>query len=289
MKFWQSISWAETEQLCEIAKFAEQVGFDGVLCADHALYPKSLSGGYPYSESGMPPQDVDSEYADPWGALAAALAATRTLRAGSGVFVLPLRNPIDVAKQAATLALISGDRFLFGIGAGWMKEEFDIYGVDFQTRIARMEEMIEILHGLWSGELFEYHGRFFDFQPIKVTPTPQKKIPLFFGGSSPGALQRTAQLGDGWINAGNTAEELQQLLARLRELRREAGREDHPFETICAIYGEPDADLYRRLAADGMDGVVSFPFSMELGVKSSIDDKKRMMERYAKTIIQHCQ
>lgn len=285
MKFWQATTWAETEQLCEIAEFAESLGFAGLMSSDHALYPASLSGGYPYSPDGKPPLDEHSEYPDMWTVTAAMAARTTKLEFFCGVYVLPLRNPIEIAKQATTVANLSQGRFIMGVGSGWMKEEFDIYGVDFKTRGARMDETLEILLGLWKDDWFEYHGKFFDFPKIKLSPPPNYDIPFFFGGDKPLALKRAARLGRGWINTGNTPEEIPPLVQSINDLRQEMGTNSKPFDIICGIYSKPDADLYRRLESIGVTGIMSLPFSMELGKRSNIDDKKRMMERYARDII----
>jgi probable F420-dependent oxidoreductase len=289
MKFWQAITWAETEQLMDIARFAEELGFEGLMSGDHALYPDSLSGGYPYSETGMPPQTADSEYADMWTSFAAMAAVTTKLRFTCGVYVLPIRNPIEVAKMSSTLANLSQGRFVLGSGTGWMKEEFDIYGVDFKTRGKRMNEMIDVMEGLWQGDMFEYHGEFFDFDAIKVTPVPKYKVPLYFGGAAPVALRRAAQRGDGWIGAGNTADEVPGLLQTLRGLRAEAGRADEPFETMVGLYGDPDLDTFKRLHEEGMTSSVAMPFPFALGERSSLDDKKRMMEAFAESTLRHFQ
>ncbi len=286
MKFWQAITWAETDQLVEIARFAEELGFTGLMSGDHALYPMSLAGGYPYSPTGMPPQTAHTEYADMWTSFAAMAAVTSRLKFVCGVYVLPLRNPIEVAKQAATLALLSQGRFVLGAGAGWMKEEFDIYGVDFASRGARMDEMLDILEGLWKGEPFAFKGDHFQFEEITVTPYPKGPIPVYFGGAKGVALRRAARRGAGWINTGDSAEQLLPVLDKLHALRAEYGRADQPFETLCGLYDKPDPGLYRDLAEKGMTSTIHLPFSFALGEHSSIDDKKRMMERYAEDIIQ---
>jgi probable F420-dependent oxidoreductase len=287
MRFWQSTAWAETEQLCGIAQLAEELGFEGVLGADHALYPESMEPSYPYSEDGIPPQTAGSEYPDMWTSAAAILAVTQRLRYACSVYVLPLRNPIEVAKQAATLANLSDGRFVLGSGVGWMKEEFDIYGVDFRTRGRRMDEMIEVLGKLWSGEMVEHHGEFFDFDRIVVSPTPRARIPLFFGGAAPVALRRVARVGDGWLGAGSTPESLPAKLAELERLRREAGRESLPFETLEGVYGDPDVDDYKRLEEAGLDAAIHLPFFFTLGLRSSLDEKRRMMEAFAEKVIRH--
>ncbi len=287
MKFWQSMTWAETEQLCAVARFAEELGFEGLIGADHALYPEKMRPGYPYSETGVPPQTADSEYPDMWTSFAAMAAVTERVKLVCGVYVLPLRNPIEVVKQAATLATLSAGRFVLGVGVGWMREEFEIYGVDFASRGRRMDEMIEVMHGLWTGEMFEYHGEFFDFDRIVVSPKPSHPISLYFGGAAPIALRRTARIGDGWIGTGNTPEEVPGVMAELARLRQEAGRSDRPFETLVGVYAEPDVDLFRRLEDSGMTSGIHLPFAFAFDGPSSLDQKKRLMEDFADSVIRH--
>lgn len=287
MKFWQSTTWAETEQLCDIARFAEELGFEGLVGADHALYPEKLHPGYPYSETGMPPQTAESEYPDMWTSFAAMAAVTERVKLVCGVYVLPLRHPIEVAKQAATLATLSAGRFVLGVGTGWMREEFEIYGVDFERRGARMDEMIEIMQGLWTGEMFEYHGAFFDFDRLVVSPKPAHPVPLYLGGAAPIALRRAARIGDGWIGAGNTPEQVPGVLAELTRLRREAGRLDRPFDTLVGVYAEPEVGLFRRLEDAGMTSGIHLPFSFAFDGPSTLEQKKRLMETFAERVIRH--
>lgn len=287
MKFWQSISWAETDQLVEIARYAETLGFEGLIGSDHALYPKTMRPDYPYSESGLPPQDAESEYPDMWTSFAAMAAVTTRVKFVCAVYVLPIRNPVEVTKQAATLSILSKGRFVLGVGSGWMREEFDIYGVDFESRGRRMDEMIEVFRGLLLGDYFEYHGEFFDFDPIVVSPKTEYKVPLYFGGAAPVALRRTARLGDGWIGAGNTPEEVPAVLGKLDALRAEAGRSDLAFDSLVGVYAEPSVDLFRRLEDAGMTSGIHLPFAMALGEKSTLEAKKALMENYAENILRH--
>jgi probable F420-dependent oxidoreductase len=287
MKFWQSVTWAETDQLCEIAGFAEELGFEGLVGADHALYPKTMRPDYPYSETGLPYQDANSEYPDMWTSFAAMAAVTKRVKLVCGVYVLPLRHPIEVAKQAATLAILSQGRFVLGVGTGWMREEFDIYGVDFAGRGRRMDEMIEVMQGLWAGEMFEYHGEFFDFDPIVVSPRPTHPIPIYFGGSAPVALRRTARIGDGWIGTGNTPEEVPGMMNELARLRAEAGRSGDPFETLVGVYAEPELDVFRGLEDSGMTAGIHLPFAFAFDGPSTLDRKKALMEGFAERVIRH--
>ena len=288
MRFWQAITWAETDQLIDIARFAEEMGFHGLMSGDHAVYPESIVPDYPYSENGLPPMQADDEYPDQTAIFAAMAAVTSKLRFTCGVYVLPLRNPHEVARAAATLAVLSGNRFILGAGVGWMKEEFDIYGVDFHKRGKIADEMIEVLHKLWDGGMVEHHGAHFDFPRVQLSPAPGEHPPIYIGGSSDIALRRAARVGSGYIGAGTLPEEVLPLLQRLKELRREYQRDHLPFEAMLGITAEPGIDLYRRLQDDGLESTVAPPFFYALGKKNStIDEKKRFMEAYAEDIIRH--
>lgn len=287
MKFWQAITWAETDQLIEIARFAEELGFHGLMSGDHAVYPEAIAPDYPYSDTGMPPMEPDDEYPDQTAIFAAMAAATSTLKFTCGVYVLPLRNPHEVARAMSTLSILSGNRVVLGAGVGWMKEEFDIYGVDFRRRGRITDEMIEVLHKLWAGGMVEHHGEFFDFPRVQLSPAPRETPPIYIGGASEAALKRTARVGDGYIGAGTAPDDVKPLLARLHELRVEYGRDHLPFEAMLGISDMPSYDLYARLADEaGLASTVAPPFLYTLGKKrSTLDEKKRVMEQYAEEII----
>lgn len=281
MKFWQAVTWMEPEHLVPVAKFAEELGFEGVLNADHAVYPEQVNARYPYSADGKPPMTAADPYPDCWVSLAFMAAATTRLRFSTSVYVLPLRNPFEVAKAAGALAIFSGNRFALGVGAGWMQDEFDIYGIEFKNRGKRMNEMIEVMQGLWAGGMVEYHGEYFDFPRLQIEPAPTQPVPVYVGGANRAALKRAAFLGDGWIGAGNTPEEVPAVMAELQSLRRQAGRESEPFETIVGVRGARNIDDYQRLQEHGMTSAVAPPFYFTLGKGSSLDEKKRAMEAFA--------
>jgi probable F420-dependent oxidoreductase len=285
MKFWQALTWIETDQLVEAARFAEDVGFDGCMLADHGVFPRDIRSAYPYATDGAPPMDPDAHYPDCWATLGALAVATKRLRFSISVYVLPLRNVFEVARATGTIALLSRDRLALGAGIGWMKEEFDIYGVDFKTRGKRTDEMIEVLHKLWKGGMVEHRGRFFDFPPLQISPAPAKAVPIWMGGASEPALRRTATLCDGWLGAGNTPDEVPAILAKLARLRAEAGRDHLPFETVVGLKTPPDVDTFKRLSEKGMTTGISYPFKFALGDRSTLDQKKRLMETFAEKII----
>jgi probable F420-dependent oxidoreductase len=287
MKFWQALTWMEPEQILEVAQHAEALGFDGLMLGDHGVFPRDVASPYPYSPTAKPPMSPDAYYPDCWATIGAIAAVTRRIRFSVGVYVLPLRNVFEVARATGTLALLSDGRFILGTGLGWMKEEFDIYGVEFRTRASRHDEMIDVLRKLWAGGMVEHHGRHFDFPPLQISPAPPLPVPVFVGGSSPAALKRTAQIADGWIGAGNSPDEVPGVLAELNRLRTEAGRSHLPFESVIGLNTPPDVDTFRRLADAGMDIGISYPFKYIVGERSSVDEKKRAMDTFAGTIIRH--
>ena len=228
---------------------------------------------------------ADAWYPDCWATIGALAAVTRRIRFSVGVYVLPLRNVFEVARATGTLAILSGGRFILGSGLGWMKEEFDIYGVEFRTRASRHDEMVDVLRKLWAGGMVEHHGRHFDFPPVQISPAPPAPVPVYTGGGTPAALKRAAQLADGWIGAGNAPDEVPGILAQLVQLRGEAGRADRPFETVVGLNTPPDLDTFRRLEDAGMDTGVSYPFKYIVGERSTVDEKKRAMDRFAESIV----
>jgi len=216
LKFWQALSFTEPEQVVDLARVAEETGFDGVFLSDHLFHPVTLASPYPYSEDGSPPFTGDTPFPDCWSALGAVAAVTSRIMLSTAVYILPLRHPLEVAKACATLALLSGGRFALGVGTGWMREEFDQLGIDFKSRGRRMDEMIEVMRELWKGGEVEWHGEFFDFAPLRSSPeTPGGAIPVYTGGRSRGALQRAARLADGYMGAGDSEESAFELLDSL--------------------------------------------------------------------------
>lgn len=286
MKFWQMVPYMELEQLTEVARIAEEVGFEGVMGADHALYPRDLQTPYPYSEDGKLFIDEETAFPDPWVTTAAMASVTTRLKFSTCIYILPLRNPLEVAKATSTLSLMSNERFILGAGAGWMKEEFQAFGVDFGSRGRRMNEAIDVLRALWGDDWVDHQGEFFNYDGIKLSPRPRQAIPIYTGGSSAAALRRAARLADGWIGHGNDPDEVPGLMDKLRELRREYGREGQDFETVIALTTPPDADTFRRLEEVGMTSGVSYPFHFTIGASSSLGEKRRYMEQFSEQFIQ---
>ncbi len=278
MKFWLIAPWLAAGEMIELARLAEQFGFEGMMGADHGVVPQSMAAEYLYSADGAPPISGDMPYPEVWTTLTAMAMATQRLKLSCAVYVLPLRHPIEVAKATGTLANISGDRLVLGAGVGWMKEEFDAYGVDFRSRGRRMDECIEVLQKFWRGGYVEHHGEFFDFPPVAVEPAPGRPVPLYIGGASDVALRRAARVGQGWIGAGNRIDELPEVLGKLQAFRREYGREEQPFETVVAVEEIDQVDRLRELQDQGLTSLV---FGFAHNYQIPLAEKRARLEWFA--------
>ncbi len=211
--------------------------------------------------------------------------ATERVRFVTNVFVLPMRNPFLAAKAIGSAAVLSNNRVVVGIGVGWMKEEFTLLGQDFHTRGKRTDEMIEVLRKLWTGERVEHHGRFYDFEPLRMTPAPSAPVPIYFGGLSEPALRRAARLGDGWVSDLHTIEEFREIIGRLRQYREEYGRASDPLHVIGACIDAADVDGYRRLEDVGVTHLQTMPWVFYSGTTASLDDKLAGIRRFADDVI----
>jgi len=285
VKFWQSLSFTEPEHLVPLAQIAEEVGFHGAFASDHLFVPEKIRSKYPYSTDGSPPFSSTTPWPDAFVTCAALLTATARLEVSTAVYILPLRNPFEAAKAVATLSLLSGGRFALGAGLGWMREEFEACHQDFATRGRRFDEMVVVLRTLWKGGMVEHHGTYYDFDPLEMSPKPKAPIPIYVGGGSDAALRRAARVGDGWIGAGNTPEQVPGIMNRLRALRTQYDREHAPFETIVAVSVPPDVDLFKRLEDAGVTALVSWPMAYTLGPGATLDAKRRALENYGNQVI----
>ena len=209
----------------ELAVAADEAGFDAVWLGEHVVLPVGYSSEHPTAGTGGhehitgPIVDPDTELLDPWVALGAVAGATTRLRLATGIYILPLRHPLITARSAATLQDASGGRLLLGIGAGWLVEEFAALDVPFDERYGRLVETIEIIRAAWAGGPFDYHGKYFSFDPIQLTSRPVQ-VPLIMGGNTPPALKRAGLLGDGWFSSGTPSfDDARRLRDTLLELR----------------------------------------------------------------------
>jgi probable F420-dependent oxidoreductase len=287
MKFWQSVAFTDPTHLVPLARAAEEAGFHGIMVSEHLFFPQRLESKYPYSADGKPAFGPDTPWPDPFAVVGALAAVTTRLRFLTGVSILPLRHPIEVAKQASTVAVLSDNRFALGVGAGWMREEFVALGREFKGRGRRLDEMIEVIRKLCAGGMVAHRGEHYAFDALQISPVPTAPLPMMVGGASEAALRRAARL-DGWIGSGDDPATVPGIMARLRDLRREAGRERAPFETVVALTVPPDVDLLRRLEDGGVTAVVSWPLVYTLGPAATVERECDMVAAYGRDVIAHC-
>jgi probable F420-dependent oxidoreductase len=211
---------------------------------------------------------------------------TRSLRLSVAVHILPLHDPIEVAKSTSTAAVLSGGRLALGAGVGWMKEEFDIQRIDFASRGRRTDEMIEVLRKLWTGGPVSHQGEFFRFPSVRMSPAAPGPIPIWIGGASRPALRRAARLGDGWIGHGHSYDEAGALLDELARLRAQAGRGALPFEGIVPLAEPLERDRLAKLAARGMTAGLVVPPRLALGTASpTLAQELEYLERVGEQVI----
>ncbi len=259
MRFSFAESMVDPAQLTTLAIEAEQAGFSSFTVPDSLCYPRESDTKYPYYGDGDRSFLEGKPFIEPFVLISALAAVTERIRFTTFVMKLPIRQPVLVAKQAASIVALSGNRLGFGIGISPWPEDFAASGVAWKGRGKRMDEMMEILRGLWTGEYFEFHGEHFDIPALKICPAPSEPIPLLIGGHSDAALRRAARAGDGWMHAGGDPAELDAHLARLAELRKEYGRENEPFELHVISLDGFTVDGARRLEDKGItDCIVGF-------------------------------
>jgi probable F420-dependent oxidoreductase len=250
------------EWLSQVVKKAEALGYESVWIPEHLAVPIAMQARYPYSADGKFPGGAGAGIHDPFLALSFIAGCTQRIKLGTGVFVVPLRNPLAVAKAVASLDVLSNGRFIFGVGIGWLEDEFAAVGMPFKDRAARTREAIKMMKVLWSEETPTFSGSFHSFPPLGFNPKPVQKPhpPIIFGGESPPALKRAAELGDGWYGTQFTPERVAPVLTRLKELMDHVGRDFARFEiTVGLDPGLPRTlDTVRRFADAGVHRLMVF-------------------------------
>src|ERR1700722_18806723 len=234
-----------------VAERAEEFGCAGIWLPDHLIAPTAYDSAYPYSESGRPSFTAETPLPDIFGVLSYIAAKTTTLLLGTGIYILPLRHPIPTAGATLTLQELSNGRLLFGIGTGWLREEFNAVGQSFANRGARTDEIMSGLRLLWRGEPVRFDGDHIAFDEVRLSPPASTPIPIIVGGMTRPALRRAASLADGWIGMPLAAEESIVVRAEIEEQRRALGRMDRPFSYFLRAKGVVDADLFESYERAG--------------------------------------
>lgn len=280
------------ESLCDIthlgplAVAAEKAGFDSFALPESIIYPKDTDSKYPYLSSGDR-AFINQPLLDPFVSATHMGALTTTLQFVTFVVKLAVRNPVLAAKSATSVAAITSNRFKFGVGLSPWPEDYAVCGAQWEQRGARMDEMLAIVRGLSTGDYFEYHGKFYDFDAIKLNPAPSKHLPILLGGHVDAALRRAVTFGDGWMHAGGDKDELEPLLARLQQTRRQLKKDHEPFEIHVISMDAYSPDGIKKLEAQGVtDVIVGFrnvydPSTADMSVQQKID----MLNQYAEHVI----
>src|SRR5438874_11439467 len=242
-----------------MAKKAEELGFESFFCAEHPFLPVKTTSRFAGSPDGVIPETY-AHFVDPFVALARASGMTSRIKLATGIVLVPERHPILLAKEVATLDLFSGGRFLFGIGAGWLKEETELLGGDFAHRWTQTRESVLAMKELWTKPEASFDGRYYKFPAVKSFPKPLQKPhpPVLLGGGAKNVLQRVVAWGDGWLPNRITPEQLRESRAALDRLAKDAGRD--PSTITISVHGQPaDLDLLPRLHDAGATRVIVRP------------------------------
>ena len=284
MRFSYAESMTEPSFYGPLARAAEDAGYDTFVVPDSICYPKTSDATYPYNPDGSREFLEDKPFVEPFSLIPALGAVTTRLRFSTFVVKLPIRHPVLVAKQAGSVAVLTGDRLCLGVGTSPWPEDYTICDVPWEGRGQRMDEAVEIVRGLTSGGWFEYHGRVYDVPPIKMSPVPSRPVPILIGGHAEPALRRAARLGDGWMHGGGINDDLGQLLDRLNVLRVEYGRDQLPFEVHVISLDAFTIDGVRRLEEQGVtDVIVGFRWPYTAGpdtepLQAKLDNLRRFAD-----------
>lgn len=275
VKFGVHLATVSPKGWMEVAEAADQLGFESVWLPEHLVIPLGATGS-PHHGVEHPPIPSDVPTFDAFGMMAAMAVRTSRVLLGTNVYNVGLRHPFVIARAAVTVDHLSGGRLAFGIGASWLRQEWEAVGLDFDTRGARVDETIEVLRRLWTEDVVEHHGRFFDFGPTAFEPKPvQQPLPLHIGGDGPAALRRAATVGAGWMPMNHSLEELPAAIAELKRRAADAGRTDPIEISITTRVTGPD-DVERHVAA-GVDRLIVSPWERS---REAVEGMRRFAETY---------
>ena len=269
--------FGQPDSLVHLAQKAEQVGVESLWTVEHVVVPKGYGSQYPYSKDGRMPGPENSPIPDPLIWMTYAAAVTKKIKVATGVMILPQRHPFYVAKELATLDVLSGGRALLGVGIGWLEEEFRGVGVPFKERASRTEESIRALRSLWGEQPSEFSGKHYRWGAVESNPKPVQKpgVPIIVGGHAPGAAKRAARYGDGFFPA--RADLLPSLLEVLVKECAEIGRDPGSIEITTGSV--PRLDEVKRLQDLGVSRFTVSPPGF------THDDVERGLEKLGNELI----
>jgi probable F420-dependent oxidoreductase len=283
MKYWIMLSQVELVQnYAPLARLAEECGYSGILVPDHVVLPAIYDSQHPIKH----PTNPEDIWPDPLSMVIALAGATREWEFATYVYVLPMREPFPVAKQVATTAMLTNYRFNFGIGVGWLSEEFDLMRQPFKLRGKKADEMIEILKDLWDDGYAEHHGELYDFNRCGMFPVPEKKIPIWVGGKTPPAMKRAARC-DGAMPMNISVEDGARLLAMIGEERKALGKRPDEGRALIIVQKIEDIAGYKGLEAQGATDALVFPWGTQIPpdvARKPPRERLAALETYAKLV-----
>ncbi len=275
---------ADPEVVSVIAKTCEDCGFHSLWAPEHIVLLDKYAAKYPYTQDGvMPFETMDVDFLDPFLALTYAAAVTDTIRVGTGICLVPERHPVVTAKEVASLDKLSGGRFDFGIGIGWMREEFEALEVPWPKRAQRTRDYLAAMEALWTQGESSHNGEFAKFSSVRSFPKPVQKPypPLIFGGESEPALRRVAEIGDGWWGVNVTPDAAKTHLGTIRQLAKDAGRDADALSYAVSpqLGGPVSLEEVKQYADLGVDQVIVGGFG------SNADEYRAMLESIAESLV----
>jgi probable F420-dependent oxidoreductase len=274
--------FATPEYLRALGRGAEARGFHRLWMAEHVVLFDDYASKYPYSASGRIPAGGEHGILDPFNVLAFLASATTRIRLGTGICLVPQRNPLYTAKDVSTVDWLSNGRFDFGVGIGWLAEEFQALGVPFERRAARCRAYLEVMRRLWCDPVSTYEGEFYRLPPCRQYPKPvqQPHPPIYFGGESDAALRRVADFGQGWYPFSIEPEALAARLRDLDVLLAQRGRHRGELQVnVCPYLRPADADHAQRYRDAGADEMTL------LLVAPNVDELERTLDALAETLV----
>jgi probable F420-dependent oxidoreductase len=285
MKFTVGVALSQLDQLPELAKTAEECGYASIALPDSLFYSEEVSASYPYTPDGSRFWNEETPWVDPFVAAAAMGAVTSRIRFYTQVLKLNPRNPVLLARQIGSVAVMTGNRFGLGVGLGWSPEESQWCGGHFDHRGARADEAIEVIKRILDGEMVSYQGKYYEFGKLRMSPAPSAPVPVYVGGHTEAALRRAARVGDGWTSAMIKFDDLRDVIDQLGKLRAEYDRSG-PFEIQAVCIDRFGLDGYRQQAELGVTDAIVVPWVFYgVGLDGPLQAKKDGMKRFAYEIL----
>ncbi len=284
MRFSLSSAFMEAPDAIRLARAADEIGYDSFALSDHVVNLEQLRTPYPYTKDGERRWEPFTPWLDPWVTIGAMSSVTERIRFFTSVYVLPMRNPLVVAKAVGTAAVLSGNRVSLGIGTGWCEEEFELLEQSFARRGKRTDEMLELLEAVWQPGWVEFHGELYDIPRLEMTPAPTAPVPILVGGISDVAMRRAARH-DGWVADYLTLDGAVEAKASLDAFRAEYDRSDEPFSIHAPLTDAATVDDYKRAEDAGVTDVLTMPWLFYSGFDATIDQKIDGCRRFFEEVV----